>query len=133
MIVRCISSSGKMLPPSALDASAGVTAETEFEVSPGQLYPVHAIATNRGIAWYYVPDDVDLPWPTWAPASLFEIVDGSLPESWIAGYFRWPDEERLFISFPEWASDHYFYERLVDGDPETVRIYARRTAEVPFP
>jgi len=38
--------------------------------------------------------------------------------------------EYPLISFPEWASDHFFYERLVDGDPETMRIYANRVAEI---
>lgn len=131
MIVRCLAAIADGLPANAYDSNQGVSSDTEFPVTPGRAYPVYAVTMFLGIPWYYVQDDDGLAWPTWVPAGMFEVLDGHLPASWILGYFRFaPNDQYPLISFPEWASDHHFYERLVDGDPDAVRIYASRRAEV---
>ena len=131
MIVRCISRTGEALPTFAYDSRQGVTAQTEFAVTPGRAYHVFGVTVLLGIAWYYVLGDDGLAWPIWMPAPLFEVVDGSIPVSWIVGYFRFSrDSQYPMISFPEWATDHEFYERLVDGEPEAARVFALRRAEV---
>jgi len=84
-----------------------------------------------GIAWFYVLNDDGHDWPSWTPAPMFEVVDGSLPGSWKIGYFRFDrDNQFPIVSFPEWAEDHMFYERLVDGDPTAVRIFGERRGEI---
>lgn len=84
-----------------------------------------------GIAWYYVLDDDGHDWPTWIPAPLFDVDDGSLPRSWRVGYHRFDGEDQFpILSFPEWATDHRFYERLVDGDTDAVRIFNERRREI---
>jgi hypothetical protein len=114
----------------SLDSARGVNSDTEFPVTVGRVYPVYAMTLFLGIAWYYVLDDDGHAWPTWIPATVFEVIDGSLPASWKVGYFRFGAEEQYpILSFPEWADDHAFYERLVDGDPEATRIFAERRAE----
>ena len=30
-----------------------------------------------------------------------------------------------WISFPEWANDNYFYEKLVEGDKKTINLYKK--------
>jgi hypothetical protein len=131
MIVRCLTTTAGGLPANAYDSNMGINPDTVFPVTPGQAYPVYAITILLGRAWFYIQNDDGLAWPTWTPASVFEILDGHMPASWILNYFRLaPDDQYPLISFPEWAADHYFYERLVDGEPEAVRIYASRRAEV---
>ena len=131
MLVRCISKKGATLPAFAYDGRQGVTSDTEFPVTPSRTYFVFGVTLLLGIAWYYVVDDDGHDWPTWMPAPLFDVVDGTIPGSWIVGYFRFSrDNQYPMLSFPEWANDHSFYERLVDGDPEAVRVFSERRAEV---
>ena len=131
MIVRCIAASGRALPPSALNSRMGIRAETEFAITPGKEYHVYALTVLLGLVWYYVIDDDDPAWPVWKPAPLFEVADGWLPSTWQFGYFRFDLEQQYpVLSFPEWAHDYYFYERLVDGDPTTVAIFERRRLEI---
>lgn len=131
MIVRCISSTGAVLPVNARDPLLGVDSDTEFPITIGHTYPVYAVTVLLGIAWYYILNDDGQPWPKWTPAPLFDITDGSFPSSWRFGYFRFSMEDQYpIISFPEWSSDHGFYERLVDGEEEAVQVFNRRRKEV---
>ena len=83
------------------------------------------------MAWYFVLDDDGLAWPVWMPAPLFEVEDGSLPASWKYGYVRTGrDSQYPVISFPEWAEDRFFYERLVDGDVTAREVFQRRRREI---
>ncbi len=128
MRVTCMTTSGSSLPLSSLDELAGITRETEFALTIGAVYVVYAITTFHGHCWYYVFDDDLQPYPVWNLASLFEIPDPSLPRDWVVGYVRKgaDDEGCPLISFPEWASDHLFYERLVDGDGDAVAVFEAR-------
>lgn len=132
MIVQCISNKVDGTMPSALREywlSHGL--ELGFPLTVGAQYVVVAIAIEAGIPWYYLHDDDDLSWPVWYPGNLFNVVDGSLPPSWVYGYVRISrDSQFSLISFPEWAEDRFFYERLVDGDAATEDIYAARRREI---
>lgn len=49
----------------------------------------------------------------------------------MVGYFHFGrDNQYPILSFPGWATDHRFYERLVDGDADAVRIFNERRQEV---
>lgn len=128
MRVRCIASSGSALPASCIDEPANITRDTEFPLTVGSDYVVYGTTMHRGHCWYYVFDDNKLTYPVWKLAPLFEVSDPALPHDWIVGYTRsdnYPESYPVF-SFPEWALDHYFYERLVDGDATAVAIFAAR-------
>ena len=130
MIVRCTANSGAALPEANLDPRRGYDRTTEFPLTLGRDYTFFAITVFLGTAWYYVLDDDWLDWPTWSPSALFDVVDGAIPASWIIGYFRASAENQYpIISFPEWAQDHQFYERLVDRDPVATATFARRRVE----
>ncbi|HEX9643642.1 MAG TPA: hypothetical protein VGC11_06565 [Acidimicrobiia bacterium] len=105
--------------------------ESMFPLTIGRIYVVYGITTFRGHVRYYVLDDDQLPYPVWRLAPLFDLLDGRLPSSWRFGYFRLDsaDVGVPIITFPEWANDHYFYERLVDGDPDAVATFAWRRTE----
>ncbi len=131
MMVRCIANTGEVIPPMSRDPGRGVDATTVFPFSIGCSYAVFAMTNFLGIAWYYILDDDGNRWPTWAPSPLFNVDDGRLPASWQIGYFRFSDEDQYpILSFPEWATDHRFYERLVDGETEAVRVFEDRRREV---
>lgn len=130
MIVRCLETTGHVLPIASHDPLQGVDADTVFAVTRGRDYYVYAITVFLGLTWYYLMDDDGHPWPTWVPAPLFDVIDGSLPPSWRVGYFRFSrDNQYPILSFPEWAQDHQFYERLVDRDPGAVETFLRRRSE----
>lgn len=131
MIVRCQATTGAALPVDARDPLLGINLDTEYPVTVGRSYPVYGVTILLGITWYYILDDDELPWPVWAPAPLFDVIDGTLPNSWQFGYFRFSLEQQFpLLSFPEWAADHFFYERLVDGEEDAVRVFACRRQEV---
>lgn len=131
MIVRCIGNTGDLLPPASRDSSQGFTSYTEFPLTVGRSYAVHAITVLLGIMWYYVMDDDGHAWPNHMPATHFDLVDGSLPGSWELGYHRFSlNNQYPVVSFPEWAADHRFYERLVDGESAAVEVFASRRSEI---
>jgi hypothetical protein len=131
MIVRCIANSGADLPVANIVPSRGYDRSTEFPLTIGRDYSVFALTVFLGTAWYYVLDDDGNPWPTWSPAALFDVVDGHIPHGWSCGYIRnSADDQYPVISFPEWAEDHTFYERLVDGDEAAIRVFNERRHEV---
>lgn len=131
MIVRCIANSGSALPEANIDPRRGYDESTEFPLTIDRAYTVFALTVFLGSAWYYVLDDDGNDWPTWAPSALFDVLDGAIPSSWIVGYSRASVENQFpLISFPEWATDATFYERLVDGDPRAVEIFASRRQEI---
>ena len=96
----------------------------------GREYVVQALEQRDGGVWFYlhtVPTN-DYPFPY--PAEMFEYRDNRLPSDWSVrlgqerGHVFW---RRL--TFSDWANDDGFYERLVDGDPDTVATYKARAAE----
>ncbi len=131
MKIRCIANTGDVLPTMCRDPLRGIDIDTQFPVTTGSSYPVYAVTLFLGTVWYYVLDDDRNPWPTWMPAPLFEVEDGSLPPTWSIGYFRFSREEQYpILSFPEWAADHHFYERLVDREDEAIQVFENRRREV---
>lgn len=131
MRVRCVYNSGEALPQANIDPRRGFDRSLEFPLTVGCEYGVFAITVFLGTAWYYVLDDEANPWPIWSPSALFEVVDGALPPTWIVGYRRESIEDQYpVISFPEWANDHSFYERLLDRDDTAWDVFQMRRREV---
>jgi len=96
------------------------------DLAVGHEYAVQAMEQQDGGIWYYlhtVPTN-DYPFPY--PAELFEVCNNDLPSEWSIciqkkdGNVVWKR-----MALPTWACDDLFYERLVDGDTETVTIYRR--------
>lgn len=132
MRVRCTANTGGALPLPCLNDAIGISASSNFSVTVGRDYAVYAITVFKGNTWYYVLNDDGHQYPVWQLAQLFDVVDPTIPESWEYGFVQPDNAEPGFplISFPEWAQDHYFYERLVDGDQATADIFARRRREI---
>jgi hypothetical protein len=92
---------------------------------------VYAVTSFLGGFWYYLLDDDQLGYPVWYPAPVFDVVDGQVPSNWELGHHD-VGGGRFFavLSFPEWARDRFFYERLVDGDPAAVSTFERIVASL---
>jgi hypothetical protein len=97
MIIRCISDTGDALPAMSQDSAVGIDASTQFPVTVGLTYVVFAVTIYLGVAWYYIFDDDGHDWPTWCPAPLFDVSEGSVPPSWQIGYFRFSREDQYPI------------------------------------
>lgn len=132
MRVQCVANTAGTLPSACLDASIGLTRDSTFPLTVGESYTVFAVTTFKGGCWYYIIDDDALRYPTWRIAPLFEVLDPSIPASWECHYVRNSTADPGFplLSFPEWASDQHFYERLVEGDDPASRIFATRRLEI---
>lgn len=137
MRVLCKSDSAAALPDSLLDPAIGIERGTVFALTLGREYVVYAVTTFRGHCWYYVFDDNTLPYPVWKLADLFEVRDHTIPGTWVIDYVHSPGgaspEGWPILSFPEWALDRTYYERLVDGDPQAHAVFEARRTDAEFP
>ena len=128
MIVQCIANSGSALPPEFLCPRDGYTSDTEFGLTVGQEYTVYAMTPIYGHVWYYVLQDHDFDYPTCCPCPLFSIVDGRPSRYWQFNYIRdkrsYGEVHVEIWAFPEWARSQLFYEKLLDGNPEEVAVFA---------
>jgi hypothetical protein len=130
VIVRCIASTGADLPVECLDDRLGLGPGTDFHLEVGADYVVYGLTVFLGHVWYYVADENFSYYPVWKPGSLFEAVDGTLSRFWVYGWHP-PDEhgdEYPIFSFPEWANDRFFYDRLTDGEAPAVDVFRRYKA-----
>lgn len=82
-------------------------------LKPNTIYSVIGIDNDN----YRVIDEIGE--PILYPKGLFDIVDSSIPESWIKNTF--PDGD-YYIDPPE-LSEAGFYEDLFDRKPEAIKIF----------
>ncbi len=97
-----------------------------FGVTIGEVYPVQAMRLWKdGGWWVYLDTDPYRGYPYPFPLEFFSVVDASLPAAWNVKFEEGEMGLRFKrLAFAEWAEDDVFYERLVDGDPATVEVYA---------
>lgn len=63
------------------------------------------------------------------PSKFFRVVEDSLPSDWIESEYTSYDRLVRINTFPEWANDKYFYDKLMNEDQNTVNIFKRYAAE----
>lgn len=132
LIVRCRENTLSGTPASFLDDRRGYRPSTILPLSAGAMYAVFAITSFAGGFWYYVLDDDGHSYPIWYPAPVFDVVSGRVPTGWVLGHHRAGDGGFVSIlSFPAWASDPHFYEKLVDDDPAAVAVFDRVREALP--
>lgn len=131
MRVRCITNVVDKLPDAAVRDRLNLSIHREGpdeDLVVGQVYHVVAIARWRdnGLRVYlHTINESHHPYPY--PLEMFEVVDPSLPTGWCVNFEQQQDGLIIQrISFPEWASDDQFFERLVDGDETAITIYQRQ-------
>jgi hypothetical protein len=104
----------------------------------GEVYIVYGIYLGDSIAYEVLLDELDNH-TTEFPSHLFKIVDNRLSSFFVIG-----ESERFsrsgeiikssFISFPEWANDKSYFEKLVEGESDATDIFNayRRKMEIEF-
>jgi len=94
----------------------------------GNTYEVLALdrADDGGLRVYlHSVERGDHPYPY--PLEMFNIEDSTFPENWVIGFAQNQYGSTMKrISFPEWASDDRFFEKLVDGDQITLGQYRKQ-------
>jgi hypothetical protein len=121
MIVRCLANQRESLPEEYLGPDYNPPSPLPLTI--GKDYVVFGVTGWHGGIWYYVADDYQLDWPIWYPAVLFKVVDGRIPSDWRFAQQGEGANSAVYLTFPEWADDWYFYDRLTDGNRKEVHIY----------
>jgi len=130
MKIKCISNKGNSLNKCNIVPKENLTEKTIFDITPEQEYVVYGIVIRNNSVWYYIADDnfFGSEFPVWYPAELFKIVDNKISTTWILG-LRENDSDKkelkLFLSFPNWVNDKYFYDSLVNKEKEAVELFMR--------
>ena len=94
----------------------------QVSVTAGREYDVHAMTVFQGYVKLQIVDD--LGYPTWRPAWLFDVVDPSIPNDWIASAFR--TEPSLVVGPPFLARDLDAYARMVQLESTEVHLFWKR-------
>lgn len=89
----------------------------------GKKYHVQAIGRWEEQLNFYIQTDEDYPNPSPYPAEFFQIIDSTFPSNWRIGLRTEVPYYQFIYSFPAWADEPMFYERLIDDDPDVVKIY----------
>jgi hypothetical protein len=59
------------------------------------------------------------------PSRYFEIIDNTIPEDWEVGTYEAYGKGIEINSFPEISKDKYFYEKLLDDNPDAIQVFRR--------
>lgn len=99
--------------------------EGDSSLTIGKTYAVAALVKwNNGGLYVYLHSIEESNHPYPYPIEFFAVTNSIFPANWIVGTD--PDQTGDFeirISFPEWANDEGFFERLLDGDEGAREIY----------
>lgn len=99
------------------------------DLAVGREYAVQAIEERDGGFWFYLHTVAFSDYPYPYPAEMFELRDNAVPAGWsVRLQVQQGNVGCKRITFAAWATDDRFYERLVEGDTETVSVYRRLMA-----
>lgn len=115
MKVRCV----KILPtlPIARRLGRHYTPGQEFPLTAGAEYPVFGLRFWAGAPWIdieAVPGYLVI-----VPLGLFEVIDGRVPENWVAAV----DDQGDVSLLPEAFHDKFFIDDLFEGKEDAVRAF----------
>lgn len=134
MRVRCVANDVGKLSDSMIKRRLAESIHREGSDEDLVIGSTHAVlAIDRwcdgGIRVYlHTVEENDYPYPY--PIEMFEVIDSTVPADWCVTFEQQPLGMGIKrISFPEWANDDTFYERLVDGDEAAIAIYKHRKME----
>ena len=131
MIAKCSINSVQDIQSDLLRARIGSSiniVEPMRELEIGKRYEVFCLEIFKdGGVWIFVETNAPGLFPTPYPAEFFDIVDPSIDTGWTISMGNVGDGAVIKrISFPEWSSDDFFYERLVSLTFEDVSLIYRR-------
>ena len=97
-------------------------------LTPGERYQVYGIAAFDGILLFLVVDDVKN--PSWERLERFEVVDGSLPDDWVANKFD--VEPSMVVGPPFLSASLDAYEAFVQFEPPQIDEFWTYVARHPL-
>lgn len=89
----------------------------------GNYYVVYGVFFKEGSVFVEILFNERRLYTDTLPLELFEIFDRRLSKYFVLGQIGIKGMLLPFISFPEWASDRHYFEKLVDGDKESRIIF----------
>lgn len=95
------------------------------DITIAKTYIVYATAALNGYPGYFICDNYR-EYPIWHPSDFFSIVDSRLSRYWIVSIKK--DDKtttRLFLSFPEWANEQYYYNNLIEGEAREMDLFRK--------
>lgn len=97
-----------------------------FNIQVGCEYVVQGIAVWAGHPFYYIYQDVSDNYPVPVYHGLFRVIDEMVSSYWsLAVNDRAEDSQNCYLLFSEWAEDFGLYERLLEGDPAAITLFAK--------
>lgn len=97
------------------------------DISIGCDYDVHAVEFRDGGFWFFIHSIPQNDYPFPYPAEYFEVIDATIPTGWSIKCMQEGDGTVVKrLSFDEWANDDGFYERLVEGENESINVFRQR-------
>lgn len=115
MRIKCIANKGNLF---GQDAS--------YEIRIDSEYNVYAIKVCDGFPWYYIEEVRSNELKSF-PAFLFDVVDNRLSQYWVFSNIKGPHYNlpRSIFTFPEWAEDPDYYDKLLKNFDREVELFDR--------
>jgi hypothetical protein len=128
MRVRCKTNRGEDLEAPYFHPQIGKPVGQRFHLTPGESYVVYAMGFHGPGTWFYVADDHFSDAPHQYASTLFELEDPAVSGHWVLTMNHNDAEQPDMLAPVEWGREPWFYERLFDGEPKAVAIFARQKA-----
>jgi hypothetical protein len=108
--------------------------ETAWELKVGTIYTVYAQSLCDGCLAYLI-DSRGRGYrgaPTWYPAEWFEVIESSIPRSWVFFYTSHHEAggELAVWGYPELATSYEHWAGLQERDETAMLTFLRRAAEI---
>lgn len=137
MKVKCIYNNVNDLPNYLVGKDKTCKENSSFHLKINKEYIVYAMTVMDDIVWYYICDEDYSTFPVLVPCPLFEVVDKKISRYWIFNctpIHNYTDFNCEW-SFPEWANDIYFYNKLVEWEKteEDLFAYYKQKMDLEFP
>ena len=98
-------------------------ADGDVDLEIGKEYVVYGVVFWDGYPWYYVCSEDYDEYPKPFAADFFDVTDNSVSPYWVFSPCSIKDNKESSMLFKEWAEDAYFYENLLDGDPQAEALF----------
>lgn len=98
----------------------------ELNLDIEKEYTVYGIIFRDNSPWFYIcrPEIYEYPVPS--AAEFFDVIDDRLSSHWkLSSVDVGGKEMYSALVFDEWARDRSYYERLLDGEPQAVALFAK--------
>ncbi|WP_370600361.1 hypothetical protein [Pseudomonas nitroreducens] len=97
----------------------------ELDLVTGREYVVYGVVFWDGCPWLYVCPEEHDEYPKPYAIEFFDVVDSRVSEFWrfSSSFEAKGGVMNVSLVFEEWAVSPVFYENLVDGNSDCIRIF----------